>query len=231
MQPQQLPLDLGMREQRDLDSFVPGENAVVVDLIRRMIGERLEPQLFLWGAAGSGKSHLLQGACAEMSRQGGMVAYLPLEEFACMGSDVLEGLETMDLVCVDDVEHAAGNPVWEQGLFGLINRVRDAGGRLIFAADAPPDQLGIQLPDLVSRLGWGPVFRMVELDDEGKVEALQRRAGKRGLELPPEVAGFVLRRYPRDLSRLFDLLDTLDNASLAAQRRLTVPFVKSVLES
>ncbi len=228
---QQLPLEIGLREEQDLEGFVAGDNAFALATVREMALGAGEQQVFLWGPAGAGKSHLLQGACLAASRRGEQTAHLPLARLADLGAGVLEGLEAMSLVCVDDVDAIAGRRVWEEGLFGLVNRVRDAGGRLIFAAGCPPGDLGIGLPDLVSRLGWGPVFRVAPLDDAHKLEALAQRARARGLELPAEVGSYLIRRYPRDPRALFDLLERLDTASMAAQRRLTVPFVKSVLES
>jgi len=111
----------------------------------------------------------------------------------------------------------------------LYNRVRDAGGRLVVAGEAGPAGSGFDLVDLASRLAWGPVFHLQELDDAGKRQALFRRAAARGVEMPDEVANYLISRCPRDMGSLFRLLDRLDEASLSAQRRLTIPFVRALI--
>ena len=116
-------------------------------------------------------------------------------------------------------------------MFHFYNRVREQGGRLLVSASCAPAQLGITLADLQSRLSWGVVYPIHALDDEQRCEAMQLRAGQKGCELPDETAVYLLRRLPRELPALFDTLDRLDEASLAAQRKLTVPFVKSVLNN
>ena len=143
---------------------------------------------------------------------------------------VFDGLEQMALVCLDDVDATAGTADWERALFDLFNRLRDSGSTLLVSAVKRPDQSGFNLPDLVSRLGWGVTYVLKPLDDVDVIKALTYRAAARGLELPEDTAQFLLRRFPRDLPSMFALLDTLDVASLIEQRRLTIPFVKSVLD-
>src|SRR3569623_871177 len=131
----------------------------------------------------------------------------------------------------DGVDRIAGDRGWETALFHLYNRVREAGGQLVVAARGNPATLALDLPDLRSRLSWGLVLQLHELGDEDKAAALRLQAHQRSKEMPAEVASFLMRRCRRDMAALFALLDELDHASLAAQRRLTVPFVKSVLDA
>jgi DnaA family protein len=224
MEPIQLPLRIGLRDSATLANFLPGANGAAIAALE----SGYEPFVYLWGAPGTGKSHLLQGLCQQFAATGGAPVYLPLGDEQ-LAPEMCEGLEAMPLVCLDDIQAVAGNREWETALFHLYNRVRDAGGRLLVAADAPPGQLGIDLPDLRSRLGWGPVFHLQPLSDEEKVEALILRARGRGIELAPDVARYLMRRYRRDTHGLFELLEQLDRASLAAQRRLTIPFVRELL--
>jgi len=219
----QLPLGLTLRESARFESFFAGPNREAVAGIRASAGGEGEPLVYLAGARGTGKTHLLQAACQRAAQCGRRTAYLPLQELRAFQPGVFAGLERLDLVCLDDVPALAGLETWERGLFDLFNRLRDAGATLLVAGERRPDQAGLVLPDLVSRLGWGLTYVL-------KALALACRAQGRGLELPDETAQFLLRRFPRDLPTLFSLLDTLDAASLVEQRRLTVPFVKSVLE-
>lgn len=227
MRPEQLPLGIRLREGRTFAGYYPGPNHEAVEALRASIAGRGEPLVYLWGAAGTGKSHLLQAACHAMGERDAPAAYLPLSELPA--PDMLDGMESMPLICLDELECIAGRPEWEEALFHLFNRVMDAGGSLLVAARARPGELGFRLPDLVSRLGWGVTLYLRPLDDEGKLAALGRCAEQRGLVLPEEVGRYLMRRESRDLPGLLELLDRLDRASLAAKRRLTVPFVREVL--
>ncbi len=224
----QLPLGLVIPERANLDSFRPGENTVVLDAIARLCSGELT-QLYLWGKSGVGKTHLLQAVCQQVAEQGSTVAYLPLQELLAHSADVLGGLETMQMICIDDVDSVAGQADWQEALFNLYNRVSEQGNQVLFAAQHLPGETGISLPDLVSRMGWGETYVVQELSDVDKLEVLQIRASGQGLELPHETANYLIRRYPRDMVSLMGLIEKLDRASLAASRRLTVPFVKQVL--
>lgn len=139
---------------------------------------------------------------------------------------LLEGMEHLNLICVDNVEAVAGNREWEEALFHLYNRIRQEGNTLIVGANAAPRQLTIQLPDLVSRLSWGAVFQVAELSDEEKIMAIRMRAGLRGIQLPEDVAKYLVHHASRKMSDLSLMLDRLDKASLSAQRKVTIPFIK-----
>lgn len=219
----QLPLAITWRDQATFTNFYTGDNAQLVDSLQS-INEVL---VYLWGEQGCGKTHLLQAVCQQSTSSAPV--YLPLKELLQMQPAVLEGMEAMNPICLDDIQVIAGKKGWEEAFFHLFNRVRDLGNKMIISATAPPNKLNIQLPDLVSRLGWGTVYQVKALNDEGKKTALQQRAKNRGLQLPDEVIEFVLRRSLRDTNSLFNLLDRLDIASLVEQRKLTIPFVKRYL--
>jgi DnaA family protein len=142
---------------------------------------------------------------------------------------VLQGVESLDLVCLDDLHCVVGDEKWELALFNLYNRARQDNCKLVVAADAAPRVLAVGLADLRSRLSWGIVYRLAQADDEEKVEILRFRASRRGLLLPGEVARYIVNRAPRAMQPLLDLLEVLDKTSLAQQRALSIPFVKQVL--
>lgn len=225
----QLPLGLALDDSARFNSFFPGQNLEVLQGLQMSAAGRGEALVYVAGAAGLGKTHLLQAACHDAVLSGRTTGYLPLKELLAYTAAVFDDLEQLDLVCIDDVSAIAGHADWERGLFDLFNRVRQSGGTLLIAADQRPEQAGLQLPDLVSRLGWGVTYVLKPLADHDVIAALACRAQARGLQLPEETAQYLLRRLPRDLPTLFALFDTLDTASLIEQRRLTVPFVKSVL--
>ncbi|ERS90586.1 MULTISPECIES: DnaA regulatory inactivator Hda [unclassified Halomonas] len=227
--PAQLPLGVGLRDDATFVNFYPGPNASLVGRLAEQLEPQGEPFLYLWGAPGVGRSHLLQAACHAASDRDMRALYLPLEELGHFPPLMLEEVERLDLVAIDDLERVVGRPRWEEALFHAFNRLRDAGKRLVVAAEAPPRQLPVRLPDLASRLTWGVTFHVQGLDDAGRLAALQLRARERGMLLGDEVARYILHRGPRRLDALFDLLARLDRASLSAQRKLTIPFVKQAL--
>jgi DnaA family protein len=177
----------------------------------------------------AGKSHLLQAVCAACP-PGKRAAYLPLESLLPFGPDAIEGAELLDVACCDDVQAVAGLDAWEQALFSLWQRAFERGSTLLFAARENPAQVAFGLPDLKSRLTSSAVFAVRELNDEEQLEALELRARLRGFELPAETARYLQRRFPRDMRSLCEVLDTLDDAAFAAQRRITVPFIKEIID-
>jgi DnaA-homolog protein len=225
----QLPLGFSLAPGATFASYFTGSNGLAVDLLQAMGRGGGERQVFLAGAQGLGKTHLLQAACRERGDAGGAVAYLPLADVGTLEPAAVEGLEHLALIAVDDIDAVAGDGAWERALFGLINAVRSTGARLVLAARGVPSELPVGLADLASRLAWGPVVRLAPLDDDAKCRALAARAGELGLELPPAVGEYLVRRHKRDLAALLARLDELDRASLATGRRLTIPFVREVL--
>lgn len=225
----QLALDLRWDRACELDSYVATDAGAVLAAVRAAAAGA-GPPVLLYGAPGSGKSHLLQAACSEAHGGGRAAVYLRLAEArAAMAPEVLEGFEGLGLVALDQWEAVAGERAWEEALLHCFNRCRESGATLLMAARRRPADLGLLLPDLASRLQWGLVLRLAPLDDPGRRRALALRAQRRGLDLPRETLDYLLTRESRDPAHLFGLLDRLDRASLAAGRRLTVPFVREVL--
>jgi DnaA family protein len=227
---EQLSLGLKLRDSARFSNFVAGANAELLHGLTRVASGEQAAQVFLHGAAGSGKSHLLQASCQRASSTRRSAAYLSLAEARAWSTDLLTGWEQYDLVCIDDVDAAAGLPDWQEALFHLYNRLKESGGSLVASALMAPAALPFDLPDLVSRFGAGLVYQLQRLDESQSLQALCLRARQRGFELPDETGRYLLKRVPRDLPALMGLLDRLDTASLEAQRRLTVPFVKTVLD-
>ncbi len=227
---EQIPLGLQLRASALFSSFVATTQEELLQQLQRMAAGHPPAQLYCWGAAGSGKTHLLQASCRHADSLGHKAAYLPLKDCRDLPAGMLQGWDVYQLVCVDDIDAVAGRRDWEEALFHLYNQLMERGGHWLVSASEAPAQLAIDLPDLVSRLGAGAVYQLRALDDEQSLAAMRLRARQRGLDLPEETGRYLLRRLPRDLPALMRLLEHLDTASLAAQRRLTVPFVKSVLD-
>jgi len=224
----QLPLGFEASELFTFESYVAGCNTVAVGLAQQLATGQGEKQLYFWGESGLGKSHLLQACCNLAAKNKQTVCYLTQSEIANQSADMFDGLEQLELICLDDIETWLVDADWETALFDLINRVRENNSRLIMASAHPPEEAFVKLPDLRSRLAWGPVFQLQDLSDKEKFQALHFRAKQSGLELPENVADYLMQRYPRDMFGLFERLAVLDKASMAMQRKLTIPLVKSV---
>ncbi len=225
----QLPLGLRFGPDQRLHGYRDAPAGLLASLLAMAAGDADE-SFFLSGAPGSGKSHLLLATCAEASDANRAVAYLPLQVFGARAADALAHQGAVQLACVDDVQAIAGDRDAEVALFDLHNRVRDGGGVLLYAAAATPLQLALALPDLRSRLAQCTQFALAVPDETRRRTILRERAAARGLEIDDVVMDYLFRRVGRDLGTLTALLDRLDRASLAAQRRITVPFLRQALD-
>ncbi len=225
---QQLPLGVRLPDRAVFASFLPARNGQAVEHLRLAADARVAGTTWLCGPQGAGKTHLLQAVCAQASATM-TAAYVPLRDLARLGVGVLDGLRQLECLCLDDVDEVVGQPEWERALFGVLREIEESGGRLVAAAQSPPALLQWALPDLGSRFSASAIFQLRVLDETEQQAALQLRARLRGFELPDETSRWLQRRYPRDMRKLYELLDTLDEAALIAQRRLTVPFIREVL--
>jgi len=226
----QLPLGLQLKAPTSLDDFVYGDDSPLIELLQQQRQPQGEMLIYLHGEPGSGRTHLLLGQCTAAQQQGLQIAYLPCGELTELAPQMLEGLEHLDLVAIDDVDLLAGQAEWETALFNLFNRARDAGCRLLISATGAAASLPFMLPDLRSRLGWGITYRLRPLSDVQRRNLLQNLARRRGLEMPDDVARYLVERHSRDTRSLCLLIERLDRDSLAEQRRLSIPFVRTRLD-
>ena len=223
----QLPLALRYPPDQRFETWL-GAPAALAQMQALAVGESSDA-LYLQGGNGSGKTHLLLAACAAAEAARRSANYLSLARVRGHARDALQGVEEAELVALDDLDALAGDRDDEIALFDLHNRVRDAGAALVYAARNVPAALPLVLPDLRSRLAQCTLVALHALDDDGRAEVLRQRAASRGLLFDEAALDWLLKRCSRDLSDLSALFEQLDRASLAAQRRLTVPFLRQVL--
>ena len=226
----QLTLRLTPQEIFSIDNFIFGSEEL--DLIVDIFCQEAKPDfLYLWGESGVGKTHLSLAISEQMQRYGWQVSYINLRELRDTAQpDVLPSLMQSDVLCLDDVQAISGNTAWEESFFHCFNNLRERQQKLLICAEQNPGQINIGLPDLRSRLATGLVYQLPSMNDALKQQALISHAQSRGLILPEEVAHFLLRHYSRDMPSLMLVLQRLDKASLQAQRRLTIPFVREVIQ-
>lgn len=233
----QLSLPIHQVDEETFENFNTENSLLLLDSLHQNFADVRQPFFYIWGGKSCGKSHLLKAINNHYLIQQQSASYIPLSKAHYFSPCVLDNAEQLDVICLDDLQAVVGDEEWELAIFNLFNQIREQQGLfsqgkktlLIVAADRPPHQLAIQLPDLRSRLTWGEVYRLDELNDQQKKDILQQNAHRKGLELSDDVVHFLLKRLDRDLNLLLEKLDRLDRASLQAQRKLTIPFVKEIL--
>jgi DnaA family protein len=230
--PRQLPLLMTLDDSATFANFyVSVPNQPGLDYLQTGSAAALQQFTYLWGAPGAGCSHLLQALCHLHDEDTGSAFYVSLQAYHDYSPDIFEGLDSLRLVCLDDIQAIIGDAEWERALFTLFNRLRESGTRFLVGAKVGPRELPCKLQDLLSRLQSGVCFQLHALSDDDKLLALQLRARQRGLALGDEIATYILQRHGRSTGELFDLLERLDQHSLQTRRRLTIPLVREILEN
>ena len=225
----QFPLALRWPRRQCFEYFHPGGNAAALAAVKALVEDpSAAPWVYLQGASGAGKSHLLVAVCRAAGALGWMTQYLPLsllqEPVAA-----LRGLSGSSLLALDDIETVAGDRTAEHAMFDLYNQAKVAGTALLVASKVMPSQLGFSIPDLRSRFGACLQFPLKMLDDEQRREVLKWQATARGMVLDDTVLNWLFARQARDLGSLLELFEQIDQAQLATQRSITIPFLRQLL--
>jgi DnaA family protein len=210
----QLALDITAPPAPTFDNFVVGRNAEAVSHLRAAVAGGNDRFIYLWGEAGSGRTHLLQAVAGAT-----YATYV-----ACDANSVFD--DDAPLLAADDVDRLGADA--QIALFNRYNALREQGGGLIASSNVPPVQLNLRA-DLLTRLGWGLVVQLHALSDNEKAQALGQRAKARGFTLSQEVIAYLLTHAPRDMGALFETLDAVDRHSLETKRAVTVPLVREWL--
>lgn len=226
----QIPLQLEPPRPDRFDAFVPGPNMAVLQAVQNLLDEP-GAVLFLSGPEGTGKSHLLNALCHSARERDMGAFYIALKRLPEAAAAGLEGLQMLDVVCVDDIDRVAGNAAWERALFNCFNEVRSSGGRLLVASQKPLSALQFNLKDLASRLAWGVRLGLQAPADEDKQQVLQQRALSLHIELPDEVCSYLLKHGRRDMASMLETVEKMKDAAFAAKRKITVPLAREVLKS
>ncbi len=229
---EQLSFSSLLPEHKELNEFIWGENALLKFHLEHILENADDKFVYIWGQAGSGKSHLLQTICHQYDAKLSSI-YLPLSLTESIPPSSLDNLEEQDIVSLDDIHLIKNHPEWEEAIFHLYNRIRDKKNTLlIISGQLPPTQLNLKLPDLISRLQWGMTWHLKEPSDEMKMQIIMQNAVKKGFYIPEAVAQYLLSHYARHLTTQMQILDILDQSSLKAQRRtISIPFIKECLKN
>lgn len=226
----QIPLQLMPRRDGRFVDYVAGPNEAVVRALQQLTDEP-GSHIFLSGSQGSGKTHLLNALCHETRERQGRAYYLALKRLPKDAVASLQGLEELDLVCVDDLHVIAGDEAWEEALFHCFNRIREANGRLVISSLERLSALDLGLPDLASRLAWGLRLQLLPLEDQDKLAVIELHSEALGISLPQEVQQYLLKHHDRNMASLVHTVENLQRAALTHKRRITVPLAREVLKA
>ena len=226
----QIPLRLEPLRDSSFENFVSGPNHAVVRALKDLSNEP-GSNIFLSGGEGSGKTHLLNALCVETRAGQGRAFYLALKRLPKDAIASLQGLEKLDLVCVDDLHVIAGDRTWEEALFHCFNRIREANGRLLVSSRERLSALELSLPDLASRLAWGLRLQLLPLEDNDKLAVINKHCEALGLTLPDDVQQYLLKHHDRSMVALIHTVENLQQAALTHKRRITIPLAREVLKT
>ncbi len=225
----QLSLSLQPYPDHSWQDFYPGDNRQLVNQLKSFV-DNDEFLFYLYGANGCGKTHLLQAVYQSALAQKINAFYVSFKQVSQLSVDFLQGLEHLQLLCLDDLDQIAGQTNWEEALFVLFNQSKSLGGKLLVSSQLSPRYTAWHLADLQSRWQSGLTYRVKSLNDSQMLAALVQRAQLLGLALNEDVQAFLIKRVQRNMHSLVDMLNQLDRASLAEKRRITIPFIKEVLD-
>lgn len=228
----QLPLHLLLDDEISFENFfIQKENQNLVSQLKMFLETNQGGSFYLWGGASTGVSHLCQASC-----QYYLAKDLPVFYFSCRDAHrydpgILQGCENLSFVCIDHVDQIEGLYSWQEALFHCYNRCDEGATPMLWGSHISPRQLCLELKDLRSRLSMSLIFQLPDLSDEQKIDIFIQRALLRGLEISSDVAQYLLHHHSRDLADLMACLEQVDQASWVQKRKITIPFLKNVLNT
>ncbi len=226
----QFPLEFEFQANRGFNTFFPASNQKIVTQLQELILGTSEQQIFLYGETALGKSHLLQACCQFAHKKGMNSFYYPFDKKRLPVLSMLDGLDKVKLVCFDDLGEISGNLDWEQAFLNFLNQHLANNNHLIISSCLHPKDINTKLVDLQSSLNAGLILKLKPLEQDQIIEALIHKANYMGITISIKVAHFLVTHYASDMSSMWVLLEQLDKATLSAQRKLTIPFLKQILE-
>ena len=222
----QIPLDVSLSEYMTFETFYLGPNKSVVDSLR----DEKNQLIWLAGLEGFGKTHLLHAFLNSHEHENKKVLYLPMSESKVFTPDILDNLAQYDLVAIDDIENIIGDMTWEEQLLKFYEDSYNTNNKILITANDTPKGLNFLLPDLSSRFNLALIERLRPMNEDEMIKAILIHSKARGFDLPEDSAKYLINRVPRDVSVLIDMIKLLDYESLSMQRKLTIPFIKTVLD-
>jgi len=218
----QLGLPISLDSKMLLDNFLG--NKQLLKFITEIYVDKTSAEIYIYGASGLGKTHLLQGAALKALSEQKSAMYIDC--FNPLPEHVLESIERLNWISIDNIDVINNN---QQDLFfDLYNRAKQAKVTMLISGSGLPSELGV-MKDLKTRLGLAAIFQLEELDDELTMSVLNNQMIDRNLSIDSKVYEYLFKYYSRDVKILLSAMDELDKASLQAKQSITIPFVKNIL--
>lgn len=222
----QLPLNIQLDDSATFNNYFVGNNNQLYHRLISLI-ERSSDFIFIWGTSDSGKTHLAQALCHQFDMSGKLTAYLPLNN-PDIKVEILDGMNHLDLVCLDQVNAVEGDPKWEESLFNLYNNLKNENKNLVIFSEHSPNHSLTQLADLKSRFSAMEIYKLQSLDSQQKLDFFKQRATNRGINISDDAVKFILSRKSRSISDLVTMLEQIDHSSIVLKRKVTIPLIKQI---
>ena len=218
----QLSLPISLDSKMLLDNFLG--NKQLLDFIAQLYVDETSAEIYVYGAPGHGKTHLLQGAALRALSDQQSAMYIDCHN--ALPEHVLESIEQLNWISIDNVDAIHDNQ--HDLVFDLYNRAKQAKVTMLVSGSDLPSELGV-MKDLKTRLGLATIFQLQPLDDELTMLVLNNQMIDRNLNIDSKVYEYLFKYYSRDVKILLAAMDDLDKASLQAKQSITIPFVKKTL--
>jgi DnaA family protein len=219
----QLGLPISLNTSMLLESFVA--NKELLRLINQLFLNEKSSEVYIYGASGQGKTHVLQGAVLKALEIDKNAVYIdcsdPFPDY------ILDFVDQIDFICFDNVHSILREN--QEIFFDLYNRARQAQIFILVSGNTLPSDLEV-MKDLKTRLSLAAVYKLEELNDELIMSVIDSQMSQRNLSVNSNVYEYLFKNYSRDLKLLLSTLNDLDKASLQAKKPISIPFVKKFLE-
>ena len=229
--PTQLIFPFQINQKASFENFFCSpDNAELITRLNDLVVNKNADELIINGAAGSGKSFLMQAICNELSSSGKQFAFMPMSKAINMGVEIFQNLASLDAVCIDDLQLILSKAEWEIALFNLINECQQFGCSMILSLGGNQSLEEIaQLPDLLSRIKRMEFMKLQAVQDEFLNQALDFVSQQLDINLEKTELEFLLKHQTREFSFLVDNLITLDKQAASLKRKITIPLIKETL--
>tara|TARA_B100000427_G_scaffold22698_1_gene17026 strand:+ start:4359 stop:5075 length:717 start_codon:yes stop_codon:yes gene_type:complete len=229
--PKQLYLDVKIDKNKTLASFIECKSTeLIISALKEFCMEdSLNQNFFLWGSSGSGKNYLLHSIHQDFTLRKKRVAFISFKNISFSSPEILESLDSLDLIILEGIDLYPKERDWELALFNLINDSKLSGTKILCSSDRVAKELRFTLPDLISRILSFTAFEIKEIKEEEKRQALKAEIARKGLIAEEKVITYILNHTSRGLSDLLQLISDLDGFSLERKRRITIPLIKEMI--
>ena len=229
--PTQLIFPFQINQKASFENFFCSpDNAELITRLNDLVVNKNADELIINGAAGSGKSFLMQAICNELSSSGKQFAFIPMSKAINMGVEIFQNLASLDAVCIDDLQLILSKGEWEIALFNLINECQQSGCSIILSLGGNQSLEEIaQLPDLLSRIKRMEFMKLQAVQDEFLNQALDFVSQQLDINLEKTELEFLLKHQTREFSLLVDNLIALDKQAASLKRKITIPLIKETL--